>query len=168
MRTRTKAAAAAGAAAIGLAAFTTAASAAPPPASQDIAASVTIAQELSASFSTGSLDFGTSGPGATADSSVPEVINVSTNLQNGASLSVLPRNGGWHSAPGQPDQINDSATSVTTTNGDVALSENGAVLLESVAQGQHTFTQPWHLHVPGNLAYTGPLSANFQYTVVAN
>jgi hypothetical protein len=132
-------------------------------------ATVRVATVLSLDGISPNVAFGTVIPGQSSTVQAAESPHVITNGAGG-QIFVTNANGGFHYAIGAPDQIPNSAVSVTTPGqGTVALGDN-PVSVASFARGDHTYAQDWSINVPATVAASDPgqsLFADYSYSAVA-
>lgn len=113
--------------------------------------------------------FGQVVPGTTSTQAGAENPEVITNDTHGANIIVTPENGGFHSAVGQPDQIPNSAVSITTHGvgqGTVNLG-SGPVNVAQAAIGDNTYAEDWSINVASTVPAGDPLFADYDYSAVA-
>lgn len=140
--------------------------------SGDINATVTVQDTIAMTGVGNSVPFGSGSPGDTLD--VPAAISpVITVLHHGgATLNVVPQNGGFKYAAGTGDVISDTAVTINGTQ----LANATPVPLQVIDTGTNaqSFPEDWKLNIPATpepgtqFDNTTPLFADFELQLVAN
>jgi hypothetical protein len=110
-------------------------------------------------------------PGAVPGDSVTvpgaQSYRIITNHPGGATIAMRNANGGWHTAVGQPDVMDNSALKVRCDSGTLTMPHDGTITLASVPVGDHSYTDDWTLSIPGGLTFKGDLNAQYEIVVSA-